>query len=81
LGRWTLPERKHLVQTLTLLTSPSTKALTRWMLGFQVRLVFKWEWLTLNPVLTPLLQTEQIAIYYTSSRRTKLFSLSNKPSK
>ncbi len=28
---------------------PSTRARTRWMLGFQRRLVRRWEWLTLMP--------------------------------
>jgi len=55
------------VQTLILLTSPFTNALTRWMFGFQVRFVFKWEWLTLKPLVSPLAQiSHTFAIYSTS---------------
>ncbi len=49
-GRFTtLPARMHEVQALTRLGDPSTTALTRWMLGFQRRLVLRWEWLMLIP--------------------------------
>jgi hypothetical protein len=37
-ARVTLPERKHRVQAYTLFGEPSTIALTRRMLAFQVRL-------------------------------------------
>jgi hypothetical protein len=55
------------VQTLTFFTSPFTIALTRWILGFHERFVFKCEWLTLKPLAWPLLQTShRVAIYSTS---------------
>src|SRR3954466_15912388 len=37
------------VQTWMRRGLPSTSALTRWMLGFQRRLVRRWEWLMLIP--------------------------------
>src|SRR6266508_4056891 len=37
------------VQTLTRLGEPSTRARTRWMLGFHRRLVRRWEWLSFIP--------------------------------
>ena len=45
----TLPERMHDVQTLSRLGDPSTRARTRWMFGFQRRLVRRWEWLMFMP--------------------------------
>ena len=42
-ARVTLPERRHRVQTYTCLGVPSTTALTRLTLGFQVRLERRWE--------------------------------------
>jgi hypothetical protein len=55
------------VQTFKRVISPFTKARTRWILGFQVRLVLRWEWLTLNPLRSPLPQTShRLAINYTS---------------
>lgn len=39
----------QLVQALTRLGLPFTMARTRWMLGFQRRLVRRWEWLMLIP--------------------------------
>jgi len=55
------------VQTLTRFTSPSTTARTRWIFGFQVFFVFKWEWLTFMPLIVPLPQISQkFAIGYTS---------------
>ena len=66
-ARWTLPERRQRVQTLTRLTSPSTTARTRWMFGFQERFVFRWEWLTLLPDSSPFAQNSQtFAMCYTS---------------
>src|SRR4051794_26343317 len=39
----------HEVQALTRLGEPLTTARMRWMLGFQRRLVRRWEWLTAIP--------------------------------
>lgn len=44
-----LPALRQPVQTLTRLVDPLTTARTRWMLGFQRRLVRRWEWLTAIP--------------------------------
>jgi len=41
----TLPARMHEVQTESRLGEPFTMARTRWMFGFQRRLVRRWEWL------------------------------------
>lgn len=55
------------MQILTRLISPVTRARTRWMFGFQVRLVFRLEWLTLNPLRSPLPHTShRLAIDITS---------------
>ena len=43
-GLVTLPARRHPVQTLTRLGVPFTSARTRWMFGFQRRLVRRCEW-------------------------------------
>jgi hypothetical protein len=59
-ARVILPERRQRVQTLTRFTSPSTIARTDWMLGFHAALVWRLEWLTLLPLITPLPQTSQI---------------------
>src|SRR5580765_2480370 len=60
----TLPALRHEVQTLSRLgvtpASP-TRARTRWMLGFQRRLVRRWECEMLCPKLGPLPQTSQLA--------------------
>lgn len=48
-ARLTLPERRHLVQTVSLLGVPSTMALTLWRFGSHLRRVFTSEWLTLLP--------------------------------
>ncbi len=45
----TLPDRMHDVQTWRRRGDPSTSARTFWMLGFQRRLVRRWEWLMLIP--------------------------------
>ena len=45
----TLPARMQDVQTCSRLGYPSTMARTFWMLGFQRRLVRRWEWLTFMP--------------------------------
>lgn len=42
-GLTILPERKHPVQTFTRLGVPFTSARTRWMFGFQRRLVRRCE--------------------------------------
>jgi len=66
-ARLTLPERKQRVQTFIRFTSPLTTARTRWILGFQVRFVFKWEWLTFIPANSPFAQISQtFAMRYTS---------------
>ena len=38
-----LPDFRQPVHTLTRLTEPLTRARTRWMFGFQRRLVRRWE--------------------------------------
>ncbi len=55
-ARSTLLERRHLVQAYTWHGVPLTMALTRFTLGFQVRLERLWEWETLIPKVTPLPQ-------------------------
>lgn len=65
--RCTLPVRRQRVQTYTRLGAPSTIARTRWMLGFQERLVAMWEWLTELPWSAFLPQTSHLyAMYHTS---------------
>ena len=44
-----LPARMQEVQTWTRLGEPFTRARTLWMLGFQRRLVRRWEWLNRIP--------------------------------
>jgi len=56
MARSTLLERRHLVQAYTWHGVPFTMALTRFTLGFQVRLERLWEWETLIPKVTPLPQ-------------------------
>ena len=47
---WTLPALRQPVHTETRRMVPGEiTARTRWMLGFQRRLVRRWEWLTLMP--------------------------------
>ena len=58
-ARVILPERRQRVQTFTRFTSPSTSARTDWILGFQAALVWRLEWLTLLPLITPLPHTSQ----------------------
>ena len=58
----TLPERRHLVQTLTWHGDPFTRAFTRLTLGFQVLFDLLWEWETLMPKTTPLPQISHLAI-------------------
>lgn len=53
-GFSTRPDLMHDVQTLTRLGEPLTIARILWMLGFQRRLVRRWEWLTLMPQDGPL---------------------------
>jgi hypothetical protein len=48
-GLVTLPARRQEVQTDKRQRLPSTIARTRWMFGFQRRLVRRWEWLTAIP--------------------------------
>ena len=60
----TLPAFRHEVQTFTRLGEPLTIARTRWMFGFQRRLVRRCEWLSLMPkigFLPHTSQTEDIA--------------------
>jgi hypothetical protein len=61
-ARVTLPLRRQRVHTYTCFGLPSTMALTRLTLGFQVRLERLWEWLTLMPKATPLSQNSHFAI-------------------
>jgi hypothetical protein len=56
-----LPARMHDVQTWTRLGVPPTIARTRWMFGFHLRLVRRWEWLMLMPNDGRLPQTSQTA--------------------
>ena len=65
-ARVTLPERRQRVQALTRQGVPLTNALTRWTLGFQVRLDRLCEWDTLIPNVTPLPQMSHFAILCTS---------------
>ena len=66
IARSTLLERRHLVQAYTWQGVPLTTALTRFTLGFQVRLERLWEWETLIPKVTPLPQKSHLAIRCTS---------------
>ena len=66
MARSTLLERRHLVQAYTWQGVPLTTALTRFTLGFQVRLERLWEWETLIPKVTPLPQKSHLAIRCTS---------------
>jgi hypothetical protein len=55
----------HDVQTETRLGLPATIARTRWMFGFQRRLLRRWEWLTRIPkdgCLPQISQTEAIGV-------------------
>ena len=64
---WTLPERKHLLQTLILLVPPLIEALTLLRLGDQVVLLWLFAWLTVFPEILPLPHTSHdLPIYYTS---------------
>ena len=65
-ARWTLPALRHEVQALTRLGDPATTARTRWMFGFQRRLVRRCEWEMLCPKLGPLPQTSQLAATFFS---------------
>ena len=66
IARSTLLERRHLVHAYTWQGVPLTTALTRFTLGFQVRLDRLWEWETLIPKVTPLPQKSHLAIHCTS---------------
>src|SRR5438552_8492872 len=46
---WTLPALMQPVQALSRRVAPPKEARTRWMFGFQRRLVFRLEWLTELP--------------------------------
>ena len=46
---WTLPARMQLVHTSMRRVDPPTTARTRWMFGFQRRLVRRCEWLMRMP--------------------------------
>ena len=60
-ARSTLPAFMQLVQTFALRTRPfSSRMVTFWMLGRNMRLVTRWEWLTLRPKDGALPQTSQI---------------------
>ena len=60
-ARVTFPARRQREQTQIVLLLPPMSALTFLMLGFQVRLVFLFEWETLLPNVTPLLQIAHFA--------------------
>ena len=62
-ARVTFPARRQREQTQIVLLLPPMSALTFLMLGFQVRLVFLFEWETLLPNVTPLLQIAHFAMY------------------
>ena len=69
----TLPALMHEVQTDNRRGEPATIARTRWMLGFQRRLLRRWEWLTLIPkegCLPQSSHTEAIGRHGTSSADT-----------
>lgn len=59
--RWTLPALRHEVHTYTRFGAPATTARTRWMFGFQRRLVRRWECEMECPKPGPLPQTSQFA--------------------
>ena len=65
-ARVTLPERRQRVQALMRQGVPLTIAFTRFTLGFQVRLERRWEWETLMPKETSLLQISHLAMVCTS---------------
>lgn len=60
-ARVTLPALMHDVHTFMRLGVDPTTARTRWMLGFQRRLVRRWECEMLWPKPGPLPQTSQLA--------------------
>ena len=57
----TLPARMHEVHTWSRLGEPLTIARTRWMFGFQRRLMRRWEWLIDMPNEGCFPQTSQTA--------------------
>ena len=65
------PARRHEVHTEMRRGAPFTTARTRWMLGFQRRLVRRWEWLTLIPNEGCLPQTSQTAATTRNAPRTE----------
>src|SRR5690606_17686288 len=70
--RVTLPALRQEVHTLTRLGVPPTIARTRWMFGFQRRLVRMWECETLCPKPGPLPQTSQLAATVSPECRARL---------
>lgn len=69
----TFPDLRHLVQTSILFVDPSTTALTLLKLGFQVRLFFIFEKVTLFPDIFPLPQTSHpLAMKSTSLTHKKI---------
>ena len=64
-ARVILPERRQREQTVTVLCSPSTTAFTFLMFGFQALLVWRMEWDTLQPKVTPFPQMQHFAISVT----------------
>ena len=69
----TLPALMHEVHTFRRLGVEPTTARTRWMLGFQRRLVRRCEWEMLCPKPGPLPQTSQVAATVHSLLFVKLF--------
>ena len=79
MARSTLPERRQRVQTLTCFVSPFTIARTRWIFGFHLRFVFRCEWLTFMPDISPFAQISQtLAMGTPPLRRRKLCAINNK---
>ena len=60
-ARVTLPALMHEVHTFSRLGVAPTRVRTRWMFGFQRRLVRRWECEMLCPKPGPLPQTSQVA--------------------
>ena len=65
----TLPALRHDVQTLSRFGVPFTIARTRWMFGFQRRLVRRCEWLSRMPNCGFLAQTSQTEDMMTCTSR------------
>jgi len=74
-GLVTLPERKQPVQTFMRTGVAPTRARTRWMFGFQRRLVRRWECETFMPndgFLPQISQTDAIRTFSYFNRRCRV---------